>query len=72
MRVLPLIVGPQKKRRQEEKEEIEALRKRFLPPDGEYGWVIAFAAFLVQFWVAGLIKSYGVIYMEVSSRSDCS
>ena len=43
----------------------EALRARFVAPDGGYGWFVAFGAFLAQFWVAGLIKSYGVIFMEV-------
>ncbi|KAK4025124.1 Monocarboxylate transporter 9 [Daphnia magna] len=43
----------------------EALRSRFVAPDGGYGWFVAFGAFLVQFWIAGLIKSYGVIFMEV-------
>ncbi|XP_065085214.1 uncharacterized protein Sln [Ochlerotatus camptorhynchus] len=35
------------------------------PPDGGYGWVIVFGAFCVQFWVAGLVKSYGVLYVEI-------
>ncbi|RVE46419.1 hypothetical protein evm_008953 [Chilo suppressalis] len=35
------------------------------PPDGGYGWVVVFGAFLVQFWVAGLFKSYGVLYVEI-------
>ncbi|KAI9555860.1 hypothetical protein GHT06_018377 [Daphnia sinensis] len=43
----------------------EDLRSRFVAPDGGYGWFVAFGAFLVQFWIAGLIKSYGVIFMEV-------
>jgi hypothetical protein len=33
--------------------------------DGGYGWVVVFGAFFVQFWVAGLVKSYGVLYVEV-------
>ncbi|XP_013105405.2 uncharacterized protein LOC106085634 [Stomoxys calcitrans] len=35
------------------------------PPDGGYGWFILFGAFSVQFWVAGLVKSYGVLYVEI-------
>lgn len=30
------------------------------PLDGGYGWLVVFGAFSVQFWVAGLVKSYGV------------
>jgi len=48
-----------------ERVRIEGLRNRFVPPDGGYGWAVAFGAFLVQFWIAGLIKSYGVILMEI-------
>lgn len=48
-----------------ERLRIEGLRNRFVAPDGGYGWVIAFGAFIVQFWIAGLIKSYGVILMEI-------
>ncbi|XP_048480059.1 monocarboxylate transporter 12 isoform X2 [Plutella xylostella] len=33
--------------------------------DGGYGWVVVFGAFMVQFWVAGLFKSYGVLYVEI-------
>lgn len=36
-----------------------------MPLDGGYGWVVVFGAFFVQFWVAGLVKSYGVLYVEV-------
>lgn len=35
------------------------------PPDGGYGWLVVFGAFSVQFWVAGLVKSYGVLYVEI-------
>lgn len=42
-------------------------------PDGGYGWVIVFGAFFVQFWVAGLVKSYGVLFVEVmETYSDSS
>lgn len=27
--------------------------------------MVVFGAFFVQFWVAGLVKSYGVLYVEV-------
>ncbi|XP_074095857.1 monocarboxylic acid transporter silnoon [Cotesia typhae] len=36
-----------------------------VPLDGGYGWVVVGGAFFVQFWVAGLVKSYGVLYVEV-------
>lgn len=34
----------------------------FVPPDGDYGWLIALGAFNALFWTAGLVKSYGVIF----------
>ncbi|XP_003426380.1 monocarboxylate transporter 12 [Nasonia vitripennis] len=37
----------------------------FEPLDGGYGWVVVFGAFFVQFWVAGLVKSCGLLYVEV-------
>lgn len=36
-----------------------------VPLDGGYGWIVVGGAFFVQFWVAGLVKSYGVLYVEV-------
>lgn len=33
--------------------------------DGGYGWLVVFGAFSVQFWVAGLVKSYGVLFVEI-------
>lgn len=33
--------------------------------DGGYGWLVVFGAFSVQFWVTGLVKSYGVLYVEI-------
>ncbi|XP_043578590.1 monocarboxylate transporter 12 isoform X1 [Bombus pyrosoma] len=38
---------------------------KYVPLDGGYGWVIVCGAFFVQFWVTGLMKSYGVLYVEV-------
>lgn len=36
------------------------------PPDnGGYRWLVVFGAFSVQFWVAGLVKSYGVLFVEI-------
>ncbi|KAG8227961.1 hypothetical protein J437_LFUL007512, partial [Ladona fulva] len=37
----------------------------FRAPDGGYGWAVVIGAFMVQFWVAGLFKSYGVLFVEV-------
>ncbi|KAF7998310.1 hypothetical protein HCN44_009708 [Aphidius gifuensis] len=37
----------------------------YVPLDGGYGWVVVGGAFFVQFWVAGLVKSYGVLYVEI-------
>lgn len=35
------------------------------PLDVGYGWLVVFGAFSVQFWVAGLVKSYGVLFVEI-------
>lgn len=54
------------KRKKLRKSETKKARNiTFVPSDGGYGWVIVFGAFFVQFWVAGLVKSYGVLYVEV-------
>lgn len=45
--------------------ERRARVRRFKPPDGGYGWAVVVGAFLVQFWVSGLVKSYGVLFVEV-------
>ncbi|XP_076034827.1 monocarboxylic acid transporter silnoon [Oratosquilla oratoria] len=37
----------------------------FTPPDGGYGWVVALAACIVNMWIVGFIKSYGVLYMGI-------
>ncbi|CAK9809867.1 Monocarboxylate transporter 9 [Anthophora plagiata] len=54
------------KKKKLKKNETKRLRNTsHLPLDGGYGWVVVFGAFFVQFWVAGLVKSYGVLYVEV-------
>ncbi|XP_017788101.1 PREDICTED: monocarboxylate transporter 12 [Habropoda laboriosa] len=54
------------KKKKPKKNETKRLRNTtHLPLDGGYGWVVVFGAFFVQFWVAGLMKSYGVLYVEV-------
>ena len=59
------------KAKRNKKEEAKKRKKRrrnkinLEPLDGGYGWVVVFGAFFVQFWVAGLVKSYGVFYVEV-------
>lgn len=35
------------------------------PLDSGYAWLVVFGAFSVQFWVAGLVKSYGVLFVEI-------
>ncbi|CAF4943649.1 unnamed protein product [Pieris macdunnoughi] len=54
----PLLAASRKLRPQSESTDTS-------PPDGGYGWVVVFGAFMVQFWVAGLFKSYGVLYVEI-------
>lgn len=53
-------------KKKSKKNEPKKLRNTtHVPLDGGYGWIIVFGAFFVQFWVAGLVKSYGVLYVEV-------
>ncbi|XP_011499502.1 PREDICTED: monocarboxylate transporter 13 [Ceratosolen solmsi marchali] len=66
-----------KKAKKAKREEARRRRRRlrkitFEPLDGGYGWVVVFGAFFVQFWVAGLVKSYGVLYVEVMERFNDS
>lgn len=68
-RELRLIKARKKKKTNEGKSEKDQVDT----PDGGYGWVIVFGAFFVQFWVAGLVKSYGVLFVEVmETYSDSS
>lgn len=54
------------KRKKSQRSDVRKPRNTtYLPLDGGYGWVVVFGAFFVQFWVAGLVKSYGVLYVEV-------
>ncbi|CAL7946865.1 unnamed protein product [Xylocopa violacea] len=54
-----------KKKKSKKCETKKARNIRYVPLDGGYGWIIVCGAFFVQFWVAGLVKSYGVLYVEV-------
>lgn len=45
------------------KQHGEKQQKQLL--DGGYGWLVVFGAFSIQFWVAGLVKSYGVLFVEI-------
>ncbi|XP_053670319.1 uncharacterized protein LOC128720658 [Anopheles nili] len=71
----PLIAKSREIRSKKQKQHIQKQRKQVVsdsseeddesPPDGGYGWIIVFGAFSVQFWVAGLVKSYGVLFVEI-------
>ncbi|XP_031616386.1 monocarboxylate transporter 12 isoform X2 [Contarinia nasturtii] len=47
------------------RKEISSDNDTTTPLDGGYGWCVVFGAFSVQFWVAGLVKSYGVLFVEI-------
>lgn len=46
------------------KKDVKPVRAQ-QPLDGGYGWLVVFGAFSIQFWVAGLVKSYGVLFVEI-------
>ncbi|KAI4499415.1 hypothetical protein M0802_005311 [Mischocyttarus mexicanus] len=55
-----------KRKKKPKRRDTRTLRNpNYIPLDGGYGWVVVFGAFFVQFWVAGLVKSYGVLYVEI-------
>ncbi|XP_015173575.1 PREDICTED: monocarboxylate transporter 12 isoform X1 [Polistes dominula] len=59
-------IPPTKKKKKPKRRDTKKLRNpAYIPLDGGYGWVVVFGAFFVQFWVAGLVKSYGVLYVEI-------
>lgn len=52
-------------RRKEVSAGNESMPQQRCTVDGGYGWFVVFGAFSVQFWVAGLVKSYGVLFVEI-------
>ncbi|RXG54926.1 Monocarboxylate transporter 12, partial [Armadillidium vulgare] len=40
----------------------------FIPPDGGYGWIVAFSACVVNFFIVGFIKGYGVLYLALMAK----
>ncbi|XP_012528579.1 monocarboxylate transporter 12 [Monomorium pharaonis] len=57
--------APKRRKSRQKSESRKPRNTTYVPLDGGYGWVVVFGAFFVQFWVAGLVKSYGVLYVEV-------
>nr|XP_053641724.1 uncharacterized protein LOC128695230 isoform X2 [Cherax quadricarinatus] len=57
------VVGPRLVPVGEDKGKVTAIE--FTPPDGGYGWVIAFSACFINLWIVGFTKSYGVLYLEI-------
>ncbi|XP_070161969.1 monocarboxylate transporter 12 [Polyergus mexicanus] len=58
-------IAPKSKKSRQRNETRKPRNTTYVPLDGGYGWVVVFGAFFVQFWVTGLVKSYGVLYVEV-------
>lgn len=42
------------------------------PPDGGYGWVVVFAAFMINVIVDGIAYSYGVFIAELQTHYQSS
>ncbi|KMQ93836.1 monocarboxylate transporter 13-like protein [Lasius niger] len=58
-------IAPKGRKSRQRNETRKPRNTTYVPLDGGYGWVVVFGAFFVQFWVSGLVKSYGVLYVEV-------
>ncbi|EFN78831.1 Monocarboxylate transporter 12 [Harpegnathos saltator] len=39
-------------------------KTKTVPPDGGWGWVVLFAALVVNFLIPGTVKSFGVLFVE--------
>lgn len=48
-------------RRRKDKKVLEPV----LPPDGDWGWVVCAAAFLIQFIVLGIMNNFGILYVKL-------
>ncbi|XP_071164883.1 uncharacterized protein [Mytilus edulis] len=55
-----------------EDEEERQLTESNLPVDEGYAWVVVFAASMILFLVIGSLKSFGVLYVELSRKYNVS
>jgi hypothetical protein len=47
-------------------------RKNYAPLDGGYGWVVVFGCFLMHVINVGLIKSFGIIFVDLREKFNAS
>lgn len=40
------------------------------PPDGGYGWVVVMSAFLIMGLTAGVLKNFGLFFLDIQSHFD--
>lgn len=49
--------------REPEVNVVTAIEARIQPPDGGWGWVVCFAAFMTNFTVSGITSTNGIILL---------
>lgn len=43
---------------------------RHKAPDGGYGWVVVMSAFLIMGLTAGVLKNFGLFFLDIQSHFD--
>lgn len=47
-----------------DEKKMSVKRKKIIPPDGGFGWVVLASASLINFLIPGMVKSFGVLFVE--------
>lgn len=42
--------------------------RRAQPPDGGYGWVVVMSAFFIMGLTAGVLKNFGLFFLDIQSH----
>ncbi|RNA31634.1 monocarboxylate transporter 2-like [Brachionus plicatilis] len=55
-----------------ESKELDMDKKKFIKPDGGYGWVILFVAFSISFVMDGCMYSFGIVLDEIKNHYNAT